>query len=187
MRPTGSLSGRLSVLPKVGLGLPCGSIGVSPDTRWLGELSMRPTILGIALLAIVSAPCLAADNKLSDAETARRLAAAVRRQVARRLDDQQPESPASGRSTTRAINPHGCGGYMMIHEKPWSDFVLSLDFKIAKGCNSGVFVRTFPLQPAARQGRGLQRHRNRHRRHHRRRLSRHRRDLRPGEARRRTP
>ena len=45
------------------------------------------------------------------------------------------------------INPHGCGGYMMIHEKTWSDFALALDFKISKGCNSGVFVRTFPLTP----------------------------------------
>jgi Domain of Unknown Function (DUF1080) len=45
------------------------------------------------------------------------------------------------------INPHGSGGYMMIHEKAWSDFVLSLDFKISKGCNSGVFIRTFPLTP----------------------------------------
>jgi hypothetical protein len=46
-----------------------------------------------------------------------------------------------------SLNPHGCGGYMLIHEKQWSDFVLALDFKISKGCNSGVFVRTFPLTP----------------------------------------
>jgi hypothetical protein len=46
-----------------------------------------------------------------------------------------------------SINPHGCGGYMMVHEKLWSDFVLALDFKISKGCNSGVFVRTYPLTP----------------------------------------
>jgi len=46
-----------------------------------------------------------------------------------------------------SINPHGSGGYMMIHQKTWSDFVLALDFKISKGCNSGVFVRTFPLTP----------------------------------------
>jgi hypothetical protein len=45
------------------------------------------------------------------------------------------------------IQPHGCGGYMMIHERQWSDFVLSLDYKISKGCNSGIFVRTFPLTP----------------------------------------
>lgn len=52
-----------------------------------------------------------------------------------------------------AINPHGCGGYMMIHERPWSDFELSLEFKISKGCNSGVFVRTYPLEP--RQGKDV--------------------------------
>ncbi len=46
-----------------------------------------------------------------------------------------------------AINPHKCGGYMMIHERQWSDFVLMLDMKISKGCNSGIFLRTFSLTP----------------------------------------
>ena len=46
-----------------------------------------------------------------------------------------------------SINPHGCGGYMMIPEKTWGDFILSLDFQISKGCNSGIFIRTFPLIP----------------------------------------
>jgi hypothetical protein len=46
-----------------------------------------------------------------------------------------------------SINPHGCGGYMMIPEKVYGDFVLSLDFKISKGCNSGIFIRTYPLTP----------------------------------------
>src|SRR5213594_4361726 len=46
-----------------------------------------------------------------------------------------------------SINPHKCGDYMMVYEKPLSDFVLSLDFKISKGCNSGIFVRTFSLTP----------------------------------------
>jgi hypothetical protein len=51
------------------------------------------------------------------------------------------------------INPHKCGGYMMIHEKPWGDFILSVDFKISKGCNSGIFLREFPLKP--RPGKSL--------------------------------
>src|SRR5262245_50749462 len=46
-----------------------------------------------------------------------------------------------------SINPHRSGGYMMIPAKPYGDFVLSLDFKISKGCNSGIFLRTFPLEP----------------------------------------
>ncbi|MBP7933689.1 MAG: DUF1080 domain-containing protein [Phycisphaerae bacterium] len=45
------------------------------------------------------------------------------------------------------INPHKCGGYMVIHEKPWTDFAWSMDFKIAKGCNSGIFTRVFSLEP----------------------------------------
>jgi hypothetical protein len=45
------------------------------------------------------------------------------------------------------INPHLCGHYMMVHTQQWSDFVLQLDFKISKGCNSGIFVRTASLTP----------------------------------------
>lgn len=44
------------------------------------------------------------------------------------------------------LNPHPCN-YMLIYEKPQSDFVLSLEFKLSKGCNSGVFIRTWPLTP----------------------------------------
>ncbi len=45
------------------------------------------------------------------------------------------------------INPHLCGHYMMVHTQQWSDFVLTLDFKISKSCNSGIFVRTASLTP----------------------------------------
>jgi hypothetical protein len=46
-----------------------------------------------------------------------------------------------------SINPHKCGGYMMVHKKKWENYVLSLDFKISKGCNSGIFIRTYSLKP----------------------------------------
>jgi hypothetical protein len=45
------------------------------------------------------------------------------------------------------LNPHGSGGYMIIHDQPWENFRLALDFKLSKGCNSGIFIRTFPLEP----------------------------------------
>src|SRR5215471_18455602 len=44
-----------------------------------------------------------------------------------------------------SIQPHGAGGYMMVYEKPLKNFILSMDYKISKGCNSGVFVRTYSL------------------------------------------
>jgi hypothetical protein len=36
---------------------------------------------------------------------------------------------------------------MLVYEKPLENYVLALDFKISPKCNSGVFVRTFPLMP----------------------------------------
>jgi hypothetical protein len=46
-----------------------------------------------------------------------------------------------------ALNPHKAGHYMLVHTQQWENFALSLDFKISKGCNSGIFVRTSSLQP----------------------------------------
>jgi hypothetical protein len=46
-----------------------------------------------------------------------------------------------------SLNPHGCGDYMLIYKEELADFVLSLDFKITRGCNSGIFIRTHPLEP----------------------------------------
>ncbi len=95
---------------------------------------------------VCALPARAADNELSDAE---------RRDGWILLFDGQSlagwvtssEQPSQRPVDDHAINPHGSGGYMMIHEEPWSDFVLSLDFKLSPKCNSGVFVRTWPLMP----------------------------------------
>jgi alpha-3'-ketoglucosidase len=46
-----------------------------------------------------------------------------------------------------ALNPHKAGHYMLVHTQQWENFVLALDFKISKGCNSGIFVRTASLTP----------------------------------------
>jgi dienelactone hydrolase len=45
-----------------------------------------------------------------------------------------------------SLNPHPCN-YMLVHERAWDDFVLSLEFKISPRCNSGIFIRTWPLTP----------------------------------------
>ncbi len=46
-----------------------------------------------------------------------------------------------------ALNPHKAGHYMLVHTQRWENFVLALDFRISKGCNSGIFVRTDSLTP----------------------------------------
>jgi hypothetical protein len=45
------------------------------------------------------------------------------------------------------LNPHKCGHYMLIPKAPRENYILSLDFKISKGCNTGVFIRTHSLTP----------------------------------------
>ena len=45
-----------------------------------------------------------------------------------------------------ALNPHPCD-YMLVYEKPLDDYELSLEFRISPKCNSGIFVRTWPLEP----------------------------------------
>ena len=47
-----------------------------------------------------------------------------------------------------SLNPHPCD-YMLVYESPLENYVLSLDFKISPRCNSGVFVRTMPLERQA--------------------------------------
>ena len=46
-----------------------------------------------------------------------------------------------------SINPHRCGAYMMVYDKQFSNFELHCDYKVTVLCNSGIFVRTFPLTP----------------------------------------
>jgi hypothetical protein len=106
-----------------------------------------PAWFALALFALVCAPRLwADDNTLSEAE---KRDGWILLFNGHSLDGwvTSSQKPSQRPVEDYAINPHRCGGYMMIYDRSWSDFVLSLDFKISKGCNSGVFVRTFPLTP----------------------------------------
>lgn len=109
----------------------------------LTNVKIRATILLLLLGGLAAAK---ADNELSATEKADGWILLF---DGKSLDGWMTSSqkPSQRPLEQDAINPHRCGGYMMIHEKPWGDFILSLDFKIAPKCNSGVFVRTFPLTP----------------------------------------
>ncbi|HVX10355.1 MAG TPA: DUF1080 domain-containing protein [Pirellulales bacterium] len=108
------------------------------------------------LVAACSSFCLFAAGRLPAADTAdNRLTDAEKQAGWLLLFDGKSLTgwtTSSGAASQRpvedgAINPHKCGHYMMIYERPYDDFQLALDFKISPKCNSGIFVRTFPLQP----------------------------------------
>ncbi|HEV3166654.1 MAG TPA: DUF1080 domain-containing protein [Isosphaeraceae bacterium] len=50
------------------------------------------------------------------------------------------------------LNPHGSGGYIVVYEKPLRNFVLDFDYKLTKGCNSGVFLRVADLKDPVMTG-----------------------------------
>jgi hypothetical protein len=50
------------------------------------------------------------------------------------------------------LNPHGTGSYLVVHEKTAADFVLDFDYKLSKGCNSGVFIRVSDLSDPVNTG-----------------------------------
>jgi hypothetical protein len=104
---------------------------------------MTPALVSLALAASTLA---AADNTLSPEE---RAAGWVLLFDGKTLDGWKTSSGKSSRTPVEqgAINPHGCGGYMMVYDRVLTDFALALDFKISPKCNSGVFVRTSPLTP----------------------------------------
>lgn len=109
---------------------------------------MKRLLAGAALLLLLTAGALAAENELTPEEKA---AGWVLLFDGKTLNGWTTNTREPSRVPVEngAINPHGSGGYMLIHERQWSNFVLSLDFKISKGCNSGIFIRTFPLTPRA--------------------------------------
>jgi hypothetical protein len=103
-------------------------------------------MVGVVLIALASAAAHAEENALTEQE---------KRDGWLLLFDGES---TNGWMTTRArplprshaqagcLDPHPCD-YMLVYEEPQGDFVLSLDFKISPGCNSGIFIRTSPLTP----------------------------------------
>jgi serine/threonine protein kinase len=50
------------------------------------------------------------------------------------------------------LNPHGTGSYLVVYEKKLGDFVLDFDYKLSRGCNSGVFLRVGNLDDPVHTG-----------------------------------
>jgi hypothetical protein len=113
---------------------------------------MVSTSLGLIVSMLIAAP--AADNELTAAEKKDGWLLLF---DGKTLNGWMTSSQQPSKTPVQdgCINPHKCGGYLMIHEKQWGNFILSLDFKLSKGCNSGIFLREFPLKARPRQSLGF--------------------------------
>jgi serine/threonine protein kinase/WD40 repeat protein len=50
------------------------------------------------------------------------------------------------------LNPHLTGSYLVVYHEKLSDFELDFDYKLEKGCHSGVFLRVSDLTDPIRTG-----------------------------------
>jgi serine/threonine protein kinase len=50
------------------------------------------------------------------------------------------------------LNPHRSGSYLVVYDQKLGDFVLDFDYKLASGCNSGVFLRVSDLNNPVKTG-----------------------------------
>lgn len=113
---------------------------------------LRSRLSGPLLLALTIAvtswvsTALAADNELTEAEVRDgwQLLFNGKSTAGWMTSDRKPSQTAVEQGS---LQPHGSGHYMLVHTQQWSNFLLKLDFKISPHCNSGVFVRTSPLEP----------------------------------------
>jgi len=98
------------------------------------------------LLLLVPALAATAENELTGAEKADgwQLLFDGRTTAGWMTSDLKPSRTPVEQGS---LNPHKSGHYMLVHTQQWSNFTLSLDFKISAGCNSGIFIRTNPLTP----------------------------------------
>jgi hypothetical protein len=57
------------------------------------------------------------------------------------------DKPVRAKVEDGAINVHGTGGYLLVYEKPYGDFIFKTDVKMDQPfCNSGIFVRVGNLK-----------------------------------------
>jgi hypothetical protein len=63
------------------------------------------------------------------------------------------DKPIAAKVVDGTINPHGSGGYVVVCDKPFGDFVLKCDVKMdPPNCNSGIFVRIGDLKDPVQTG-----------------------------------
>jgi Domain of Unknown Function (DUF1080) len=104
------------------------------------------TVLSLCTLLAVTGAARSADNELTPKEKSDGWLLLF---DGKTLDGWMTSSQTPSKTPVEdgCINPHKAGGYMMVHKQMWENFVLSCDYKISKGCNSGIFIRTYSLKP----------------------------------------
>ena len=100
----------------------------------------------LMLALALTATGFGADNTLTDAERKQGWLLLFDGQTTRGWMTSNGK-PSQTPVEQSSLNPHHSGHYMLVHTQQWSNFLLTLDFKISRSCNSGIFIRTASLTP----------------------------------------
>lgn len=100
----------------------------------------------------VTAGCLAADNALSEKEKADGWELLFDGKTTGGWITNKGGPVPGHRLQDGALNPHESGGYLIVHQERFGNFVFACDFKLSKGCNSGIFFRTGDLKDVVQTG-----------------------------------
>ena len=109
-------------------------------------VSLRRCLLLALLILALSPTAPAAENELTPAEKSAGWVLLFDGKATDGWLDSKEQPVAASHVKDGTLNPHPCN-YMLIHKEVYDNFKLSLDFKVSPRCNSGVFIRTFPLKP----------------------------------------
>lgn len=60
--------------------------------------------------------------------------------------------PVASEVVDGAMQPYKSGGYLIVYERPFGDFILKCDVKMPEKCNSGIFFRVEDLKNPVHTG-----------------------------------
>ena len=108
-------------------------------------------VLGTLLLLAAIQPCLATDNQLTPEEKT------AGWQLLFNGKDYTGWICSNGKKIASpvedgALVPYKSGGYIVVYQKDFSDFILKCDVKMGEQCNSGVFLRVSDLKRPVQNG-----------------------------------
>lgn len=100
----------------------------------------RIPIASFVALCLSVSPAAAADNQLTSQEKADgwRLLFNGQDYTGWKCSNGKP---VASEVVDGAMQPYKSGGYLIIHEQPFGDFILKCDVKMPEKCNSGIFLR----------------------------------------------
>lgn len=106
----------------------------------------------VCLLLVVNAAAIAADNELTDQEKQEGwiLLFNGKDHTGWKCNNDKPiATPIEDNS----LLPYQSGGYVVVYDKPFGDFILKCDVKMTPpACNSGIFFRVSDLKDPVHRG-----------------------------------